>query len=54
MHHERIVTLTREQAGLYQALVDQTPEQVKASTGIARRGLILKLLQGLRQICNTL
>ncbi|MBV9820960.1 MAG: DEAD/DEAH box helicase [Actinobacteria bacterium] len=53
VHHQRIVTLTREQAGLYQALVDQTLEQVKASTGIARRGLVLKLLQCLRQICNT-
>ncbi|MCE7003993.1 DEAD/DEAH box helicase [Kibdelosporangium philippinense] len=49
---DRPVPLTREQAGLYQALVDEVMAQIKASSGIARRGLIMKLLTGLKQICN--
>ncbi len=49
---DRPVALTREQAGLYQALVDEVMAQIKASSGIARRGLIMKLLTGLKQICN--
>nr|WP_042179569.1 DEAD/DEAH box helicase [Kibdelosporangium sp. MJ126-NF4]CEL13892.1 Helicase, SNF2/RAD54 family [Kibdelosporangium sp. MJ126-NF4]CTQ88260.1 Helicase, SNF2/RAD54 family [Kibdelosporangium sp. MJ126-NF4] len=49
---DRPVALTREQAGLYQALVDEVMAQIKASSGMARRGLIMKLLTGLKQICN--
>jgi SNF2 family DNA or RNA helicase len=46
------VPLTAEQAGLYEAVVRETMTQIKASTGIARRGLVLKLLTALKQICN--
>ncbi|MFF4534271.1 SNF2-related protein [Streptomyces sp. NPDC001407] len=53
VHHHRIVALTDEQTGLYEAMVRTTMDQITASTGIARRGLVLKLLQALRQICNT-
>ncbi|KAB7835583.1 ATP-dependent helicase [Streptomyces mobaraensis] len=53
VHHHRIIALTDEQTGLYEATVRTTMDQITASTGIARRGLILKLLQALRQICNT-
>nr|WP_246365693.1 DEAD/DEAH box helicase [Kibdelosporangium persicum] len=49
---DRPVALTREQAGLYQALVDEVMARITTSTGIARRGLIMKLLTGLKQICN--
>jgi superfamily II DNA or RNA helicase len=49
---DRPVALTGEQAGLYQALVDEIMTQIRASSGIARRGLIMKLLTGLKQICN--
>jgi len=44
--------LTKEQAGLYQARVDQMEKDLAASTGIERRGRILALLTHLKQICN--
>ncbi|GHH35177.1 DEAD/DEAH box helicase [Streptomyces candidus] len=46
------VPLTREQAALYQAAVNETMAAIEASEGIARRGLIMKLLTSLKQICN--
>ncbi|MFD3512295.1 DEAD/DEAH box helicase [Streptomyces sp. NPDC058657] len=46
------VPLTREQAALYQAAVQETMAAIEASEGIARRGLIMKLLTSLKQICN--
>ncbi|MCX4791897.1 SNF2-related protein [Streptomyces sp. NBC_01221] len=53
VHHHRIVALTAEQIGLYEASVRDTMDKIATSTGIQRRGLVLKLLQALRQICNT-
>ncbi|OEV20239.1 hypothetical protein AN221_13385 [Streptomyces nanshensis] len=53
VHHHRIVALTDEQTGLYEATVRDTMHQITTSSGIERRGLVLKLLQALRQICNT-
>ncbi|MFD3959624.1 MULTISPECIES: DEAD/DEAH box helicase [Streptomyces] len=44
--------LTREQTVLYEAVVRETMVQIEAAEGIARRGLVLKLLTSLRQICN--
>ncbi|MFG2499573.1 DEAD/DEAH box helicase [Streptomyces sp. NPDC048441] len=46
------VTLTREQASLYEAVVRETLAHIEASEGIARRGLVMKLLMALKQICN--
>ncbi|MFJ6936214.1 SNF2-related protein [Streptomyces sp. NPDC101132] len=46
------VPLTREQASLYQATVQETMALIEASEGIARRGLVMKLLGSLKQICN--
>ncbi|MEV0319515.1 DEAD/DEAH box helicase [Streptomyces sp. NPDC050659] len=46
------VTLTREQASLYEAVVRETMARIEASEGIARRGLVMKLLMALKQICN--
>ncbi|MFE4328321.1 DEAD/DEAH box helicase [Streptomyces sp. NPDC056831] len=46
------VFLTREQATLYEATVRETMAFIEASEGIARRGLIMKLLASLKQICN--
>ncbi|MFJ3085733.1 DEAD/DEAH box helicase [Streptomyces sp. NPDC086838] len=46
------VFLTREQATLYEATVRETMAYIEASEGIARRGLIMKLLASLKQICN--
>jgi len=44
--------LSKEQAVLYEAVVRETMHQIGSSEGIARRGLVLKLLTSLRQICN--
>lgn len=44
--------LTREQASLYQATVDEMLERIEKSEGIERRGLVLSTLQKLKQVCN--
>ncbi|GHH41795.1 DEAD/DEAH box helicase [Lentzea cavernae] len=49
---DRYVSLSVEQAALYEALTRETLEQIAHSDGMARRGLVLKLLTGLKQICN--
>ncbi|NXY98172.1 DEAD/DEAH box helicase [Streptomyces sp. BR123] len=46
------VSLTREQASLYQAAVDEAMAAIGASEGMERRGMIMKLLASLKQICN--
>ncbi|MFH8564362.1 DEAD/DEAH box helicase [Streptomyces sp. NPDC017988] len=46
------VALTREQTSLYEAVVRETLARIEASDGIARRGLVMKLLMALKQICN--
>jgi SNF2 family DNA or RNA helicase len=46
------VTLTPEQAGLYRAVVEEILAAIERAEGIARRGLVLKLLTALKQICN--
>ncbi|MFC4190844.1 DEAD/DEAH box helicase [Streptomyces flavovirens] len=46
------VFLTREQATLYEAAVRETMTFIESAEGIARRGLIMKLLGSLKQICN--
>ncbi|MCL1893642.1 MAG: DEAD/DEAH box helicase [Holophagaceae bacterium] len=53
-HEMKVYTqLTREQAMLYQARVDQMEKDLATSaTGIERRGRILALLTHLKQICN--
>ncbi|WP_027001561.1 SNF2-related protein [Hugenholtzia roseola] len=45
-------TLTPQQAALYQNVVSQTMEQLAQAEGMQRKGLILKLLGSLKQICN--
>ena len=44
--------LTVEQASLYEQLVKDTFDQVEQLDGIARKGLILKMLGQLKQVCN--
>jgi non-specific serine/threonine protein kinase len=44
--------LTREQATLYQAVVDDLLEQAESSEGIQRRGIVLAGLTKLKQVCN--
>lgn len=49
---DRAVALTKEQAGLYEAMVRETLAEISGADSMARRGLIVKLLTGLKQICN--
>ncbi|MGZ3145517.1 DEAD/DEAH box helicase [Lentzea chajnantorensis] len=46
------VSLTTEQAALYEALTRETLDRIATADGMARRGLVLTLLTGLKQICN--
>ncbi len=49
---DRIMPLTVEQATLYRAVTDEVLAQIESAQGMARRGLVLKLLTALKQICN--
>ncbi len=49
---DRPVGLTREQAGLYEAVVAETMDRIARADGMARRGLVLALLTALKQICD--
>ncbi|MEG3626764.1 DEAD/DEAH box helicase [Streptomyces poriticola] len=46
------VPLTREQAALYEAVVRESMQAIGTAEGMGRRGLVLKLLTSLKQICN--
>ena len=47
-----VCTLTREQATLYQAVVDEEMRRIESADGMERRGRVLALLLFLKQICN--
>ncbi|MFE1172348.1 SNF2-related protein [Streptomyces sp. NPDC058773] len=49
---DRAVALTQEQAGLYEAVVREGLDEIAGADGFARRGLVVKLLTSLKQICN--
>ncbi|MEL7210128.1 MAG: DEAD/DEAH box helicase, partial [Actinomycetota bacterium] len=49
---DRVVALTAEQTTLYKAVVDESLERIEQADGMQRRGLVLKLLTALKQICN--
>ena len=44
--------LTPEQTAIYQNVIDTTMKAVEAAKGIARKGLVLKLITALKQVCN--
>ena len=46
------IRLTREQVVLYESFVRDTMERIERADEDARRGLVLMLLTGLKQICN--
>jgi SNF2 family DNA or RNA helicase len=46
------LALTREQAVLYESFVRDSMERIERADPISRRGLVLRLLTGLKQICN--
>jgi SNF2 family DNA or RNA helicase len=45
-------TLTKEQASLYAAVVDESLKKIESSEGIQRKGVVLATLARLKQICN--
>jgi SNF2 family DNA or RNA helicase len=45
-------TLTREQASLYAAVVQETERALATAEGIGRKGLVLATLSKLKQVCN--
>jgi SNF2 family DNA or RNA helicase len=45
-------TLTREQASLYAAVVEESEEALESAEGIQRKGMILGTLSKLKQVCN--
>ncbi|MER6707819.1 DEAD/DEAH box helicase [Streptomyces fumanus] len=49
---DHVVSLTAEQTGLYEAVVREALQEISGAGSMARRGMIVKLLTGLKQICN--
>jgi SNF2 family DNA or RNA helicase len=45
-------TLTKEQASLYESVVEETSRALEESEGIQRKGLVLATLTKLKQVCN--
>jgi SNF2 family DNA or RNA helicase/uncharacterized Zn finger protein len=45
-------SLTAEQAALYQEMVKMSIKKIEHSQGIERKGIVLKLINSLKQICN--
>lgn len=44
--------LSKEQAALYQSVVNEIMRQVEGKDGIERQGLVFKLIMALKQVCN--
>jgi len=49
---DHLLGLTREQVVLYESFLRDTMERIQRADEETRRGLVLKLLTGLKQICN--
>ncbi len=49
---DHLVGLTREQVVLYETLVRESMRRIEEADPEGRRGLVLKMLTGLKQICN--
>ncbi len=52
IENNRYCSLTGEQAGLYQNVLDLALNSIEGADGIQRRGLVLKMITALKQICN--
>src|SRR5260370_975354 len=52
MEMKGFCTLTKEQAHLYKAVVDEAARSLEESEGIQRKGLVLATLSKLKQVCN--
>ena len=49
---DQLVNLTQEQVVLYESLVRESMDRIERADEETRRGLVLALLTGLKQICN--
>src|SRR5690606_4079927 len=49
---DHLLGLTREQAVLYEGFVRERMERIERAEPQERRGLVLAMLTGLKQICN--
>jgi SNF2 family DNA or RNA helicase len=45
-------SLTNEQTAIYQEVVNMSMKKLETSEGIERKGLVLKLINALKQVCN--
>jgi hypothetical protein len=52
MEMQVFCTLTREQASLYQAVLDDAEKALRKAEGIERKGVVLATLSRLKQVCN--
>ena len=52
IENNQYCNLSKEQASLYKSITHELLQEVEEAEGISRRGLILKLLTVLKQICN--
>ncbi len=49
---DHLLSLTREQVVLYESFVRDAMERIERADDLGRRGLVLAMLTGLKQICN--
>ena len=52
LEQNEYVALTTEQAALYESFIEDTKFKLETLTGFERKGLILKMLSRLKQLCN--
>lgn len=52
IENDQVCNLTKEQAALYKSITQDLMQEVENAEGINRRGIVLKLLTILKQICN--
>lgn len=52
LEENEFVPLTEEQAALYEGYISETKESLLEAEGFRRRGIILKMLSRLKQLCN--
>jgi SNF2 family DNA or RNA helicase len=52
VEHKQYCNLTKEQASLYEAVVQEVNREIDKTEGIQRKGLMLATLMKLKQICN--
>lgn len=49
---DQFCKLTPQQTAIYQNVLDTTMKAVEVAEGIARKGIVLKLITALKQVCN--